>query len=242
MALAERPGAVLSRQQLLDVVARRPDEVYERVVDVHVANLRRKLGDDPGDAVADRDRAGHRLSPRRPTRTRPRDARPSLAVRLAVAAGRVLVVVLLLAGMVVNRAASRSLEETLGPREQQRLELAVTIVEEALERGVDGRALQALVRRIAAESGGMVRVRRRCRHGLGRGRPPAAGRADRDAVARELSAAAGGGALEISVPTAGAGFMRAFNTALLFTGIVAVAALLIAAAVLANRLTRPLRE
>ena len=47
-ALAVRPGAVLSRQQLLDVVARRPDEVYERVVDVHVANLRRKLGDDPG--------------------------------------------------------------------------------------------------------------------------------------------------------------------------------------------------
>jgi len=38
----------LSRQQLLDVVARRPDEVYERVVDVHVANLRRKLGDDAG--------------------------------------------------------------------------------------------------------------------------------------------------------------------------------------------------
>ncbi len=47
-ALAERPGAVLSRQQLLDVVARRPDEVYERVVDVHVANLRRKLDDDSG--------------------------------------------------------------------------------------------------------------------------------------------------------------------------------------------------
>jgi DNA-binding response OmpR family regulator len=49
VALAERPGAVLTRQQLLDVVARRPDEVYERVVDVHVANLRRKLRDDPGE-------------------------------------------------------------------------------------------------------------------------------------------------------------------------------------------------
>ena len=47
-ALAAHPGAVLSRQQLLDVVARRPDEVYERVVDVHVANLRRKLNDDSG--------------------------------------------------------------------------------------------------------------------------------------------------------------------------------------------------
>jgi DNA-binding response OmpR family regulator len=48
-ALAAMPGAVLSRQQLLDVVARRPDDVYERVVDVHVANLRRKLGDDAGE-------------------------------------------------------------------------------------------------------------------------------------------------------------------------------------------------
>ena len=48
-ALAAQPGAVLSRQSLLGAVARRPDEVYERVVDVHVANLRRKLGDDAGD-------------------------------------------------------------------------------------------------------------------------------------------------------------------------------------------------
>jgi DNA-binding response OmpR family regulator len=47
-ALARRPGTVLSRDQLLEAVARRPDEVYERVVDVHVANLRRKLGDDAG--------------------------------------------------------------------------------------------------------------------------------------------------------------------------------------------------
>jgi two-component system OmpR family response regulator len=32
---------------LLPAVTRRPDDVYDRVVDVHVANLRRKLGDDP---------------------------------------------------------------------------------------------------------------------------------------------------------------------------------------------------
>jgi DNA-binding response OmpR family regulator len=48
-ALAASPGNVLSRQSLLGAVARRPDEVYERVVDVHVANLRRKLGDDAGE-------------------------------------------------------------------------------------------------------------------------------------------------------------------------------------------------
>src|SRR5947208_15558231 len=47
-ALARNPGAVLSRERLLEAVARRPDEVYDRVVDVHVANLRRQLGDDAG--------------------------------------------------------------------------------------------------------------------------------------------------------------------------------------------------
>jgi len=47
-ALARNPGVVLTREQLLEAVARRPDEVYERLVDVHVANLRRKLGDDAG--------------------------------------------------------------------------------------------------------------------------------------------------------------------------------------------------
>ena len=49
LALARQPGAVLTRDQLLDVVTRRPDEVVDRVVDVHVANLRRKVGDDPVD-------------------------------------------------------------------------------------------------------------------------------------------------------------------------------------------------
>jgi len=49
LALARRPGAVLSRAQLVEFVARRPDEVFDRVVDVHVANLRRKLGDDAGE-------------------------------------------------------------------------------------------------------------------------------------------------------------------------------------------------
>lgn len=49
VALARRPGAVLTRDQLLEAVTRRPDDVVDRVVDVHVANLRRKLGDDAGD-------------------------------------------------------------------------------------------------------------------------------------------------------------------------------------------------
>ena len=48
LALGRRPGATFSRAQLVEDVARRPDEVYDRVVDAHVANLRRKLEDDAG--------------------------------------------------------------------------------------------------------------------------------------------------------------------------------------------------
>lgn len=44
--LARRPGAPFTRPQLLESIARRPDDVYDRLVDAHVANLRRKLRDD----------------------------------------------------------------------------------------------------------------------------------------------------------------------------------------------------
>ena len=46
-ALARDPGVVLTRQQLLDVGWGRDWLGDEHVLDVHVANLRRKLGDDP---------------------------------------------------------------------------------------------------------------------------------------------------------------------------------------------------
>ena len=165
----------------------------------------------------------------------------SLAVRLAILLAGVLVVVLLVAGVVVNRAASRSLEDTLGPREQERLNLAGTIVEEGLVRGVGVRGMQALVGGIARQTGGVVRIVDDSGTVLAQ-----AGRLPRDvetqSLSTELSDAAGGGALEIEVASPGAPFLRAFNGALLITGGVAVVALLAAAALVASRLTRPLRE
>jgi DNA-binding response OmpR family regulator len=44
--LMSRPGRVFSRAQLLEAVWGYPDDVDSRTVDVHVAQLRRKLGDD----------------------------------------------------------------------------------------------------------------------------------------------------------------------------------------------------
>ena len=163
-----------------------------------------------------------------------------LAIRLAAVLAAVVVVVLILAGIVVNQAASRSLDDTLSARDEQRLGLAVALVDQALERGIGGPALDLLVRRVAAESGGKVRVNDADGRLLAEGGRPPPG-APTETLARDLSPAAGGGTLEITVPTARGGFLTAFNTALLLTGIVTVSALLIAAAVLASRLTQPLR-
>lgn len=46
-ALAERPGRVLSRDQLLDLTSGREAAPFDRSIDVQVSRLRRKLQDDP---------------------------------------------------------------------------------------------------------------------------------------------------------------------------------------------------
>jgi len=46
-ALAQRPGQVLSRDRILDVIAHRNWQPYDRSIDVLVGKLRRKLNDDP---------------------------------------------------------------------------------------------------------------------------------------------------------------------------------------------------
>ncbi|MGH2416868.1 MAG: HAMP domain-containing sensor histidine kinase [Candidatus Limnocylindria bacterium] len=166
----------------------------------------------------------------------------SLAVRLAVLLAGVVIVVLLAAGWVVNQAASRSLAETIGPRDEQRLELAVAVVEEALERGVSGPPLRFLLDRIAGESGGSVRIVDDSGAVTAEGGRMPPRTTQTESLTRDLSPAAGGGAFELVMPNPQAPFVRTFNAALLLTGIVAVAALLIAAAVVASRLTRPLRE
>lgn len=45
--LAKSVGRVLSRDQLLDRVAGRDYDVFDRSIDVHISSLRRKLDDDP---------------------------------------------------------------------------------------------------------------------------------------------------------------------------------------------------
>ena len=46
-ALAERPGRVLGREQLLELMHGSADDAFDRSIDVHVSRLRHKLEDDP---------------------------------------------------------------------------------------------------------------------------------------------------------------------------------------------------
>jgi DNA-binding response OmpR family regulator len=47
VALARSPGRVLTRAQLLDAVRGVAFESYERAIDTHIKNIRRKLEPDP---------------------------------------------------------------------------------------------------------------------------------------------------------------------------------------------------
>lgn len=47
LCLARSPGAVLDRDKLLNEIAGRDYDVFDRSIDVHISSLRRKLGDDP---------------------------------------------------------------------------------------------------------------------------------------------------------------------------------------------------
>jgi DNA-binding response OmpR family regulator len=49
VALARHPGRVYSRLQLVEQIQGHDLPAYERTIDAHVKNLRRKLGDDPRD-------------------------------------------------------------------------------------------------------------------------------------------------------------------------------------------------
>jgi two-component system alkaline phosphatase synthesis response regulator PhoP len=47
LAMASQPGRAFSRMDLLDAAQGEAYEGYERSIDVHIKNLRQKLGDDP---------------------------------------------------------------------------------------------------------------------------------------------------------------------------------------------------
>ena len=49
LIMASQPGRAFSRMDLLDAAQGEAYEGYERSIDVHIKNLRQKLGDEPRD-------------------------------------------------------------------------------------------------------------------------------------------------------------------------------------------------
>jgi len=49
LALARQPGRVLTRSQLLAAIGGESNDVFDRAIDTHVKNIRRKLEPDPRD-------------------------------------------------------------------------------------------------------------------------------------------------------------------------------------------------
>jgi signal transduction histidine kinase len=162
----------------------------------------------------------------------------SLSLRLALLLSVAVVGVLLVTGLVVNRLVSRSLEEELSAGQRERL----AVVAEAIGQIDLGslharRGLQFALDRVAAQVSGRLQVR-----------DPAgalivdAGGLPPGTSGQEISQPIpGGGSLVLELPSPGRGVLQVFNLTLLVAGALAVLALIGAATLLSDRLTRPLR-
>jgi two-component system sensor histidine kinase BaeS len=177
------------------------------------------------------------------TGNRPRGQRLALRLALLLSAG--VVVVLLVAGLLVNRVVSRGFEQTLGDQQRERLSVAAAALVDLQARDAPRAkaARQLLLRRVADLSGGSAALEDAQGVVVAR-----AGRLPQGALTQTIeqplvSDGATIGRLVIEVPALGAeaGFLRLFNLTLLVAGIICVLVLVGLATLTADRLTRPLR-
>jgi two-component system sensor histidine kinase BaeS len=162
----------------------------------------------------------------------------SLSLRLALTLSVAVAVVLLVAAIAVNQIVSRSLSAQLSTAQRDRMALLA----EQLD-GVDLRALtrrpgtRLVLDRVARSVGGRLQVLD------GNDVLVTAGGLPPGAASTRVEEEVPGGQyrLVLEIPSAGQPFLRVFNLTLLVAGLLSVVALIGAAAVLADRVTRPLR-
>jgi two-component system sensor histidine kinase BaeS len=159
-------------------------------------------------------------------------------MRLAVPLALAVVLVLLMAGLVVNRVVSSSFEQQLSEQQQTRLADAATVIGQ-----LNRPAARALLRRLAAGIDGRVSLL----DGAG-GTLAAAGRVIEGVATQRIEAAVSDGPtgaeiLLLEIPDrGGSAFLRIFNVTLLVAGALSVLVLMVAAGLLSERVTRPLRS
>ncbi len=162
-----------------------------------------------------------------------------LATRLALVLAGAVLVVLLVAGLVVNAAVNRSFQDQLTAQQQRRVDDAAALIG-SLPAG----RLRLAVMRLAPAAGGRVSVLDASGVVIASaGRPPVG------PVERVEQTVAGDGpaamlVLELpqrALAAADGAFLRLFNIVLVGVGVASVLVLILAAGLLSNRLTRPLR-
>lgn len=169
-----------------------------------------------------------------------------LALRLALLLSAGVLVVLLVAGLLVNRVVSRSFEQTLSDQQRDRLSVAAAALIDLQARDAPRakQARQQLLRRVADLSGGSLTLQDAAGAVVAHaGQLPGASGTTETIEQPLVSDGATIGRLVIVVPSRGveAGFLRLFNLTLLITGVICVLVLVGLATLTADRLTRPLR-
>ncbi len=162
-----------------------------------------------------------------------------LSLRLAVALSVAMVVVLLIAGLAVNRLVSGSLEQELSAAERDRITLvASTLGDLDLSRPRVKLGAQLVLRRIATTMRGRAElIDADGTLLIDEGRLPPGVTTER--IEEPVPGAAS--TLVIEVPRPDRAFLRVFNVTLLLAGLLAVVALVAVSLFLSARLTRPLR-
>ena len=166
--------------------------------------------------------------------------RPSLAWRLGLILGAVVLGVLLVAGIVVNRVVSGGFETVIAGQQQQRLDDAADNLADRMDRPA---RILAVTRRLATNLGGEVRVVSNAGTTIA-----AFGRQPDGAVTHYTAPIVADGqtlgTLEADLPAqvGDRGFLPLFNVTLLVGGVLSVLGIALASTYVATRLTRPLRD
>ena len=166
----------------------------------------------------------------------------SLAWRLGLLLGGIVVAVLLVIGLVVNRVVSSGYQSLLATQQQERLQTAADALVDAISRPAPAVRVRAQVQRLATSLGGVVIVL----GPNGRVIVAAGRRPSGDLVSLDVPIAADGqqlGTLHADLPAgvADRGFLRLFNLTLVGAGLLSLIGIVLLALYGTNRLTRPLR-
>jgi len=166
--------------------------------------------------------------------------RRPLAWHLGLLLGIAVLAVLLVVGVVVNRVLSSSFRTVVTGQQEQRLDDAAVTLGDRWDRPA---RLQALVRRVATNLGGQLTVTAADGTTVGSFGRPAGG----DVATYETPISVDGaivGTLSAELPATATdrGFLPLFNATLVIAGLISLALIVAASTLIADRLTRPLRD